>query len=131
MQLQLRIIIVAAAMGATLSGCPRRPAVTPDGPAAREGGGDGSHEEGQQRSAASRRPPAGSTCSGRSDCASDQLCVDSRCQYRTTSVAGEVYAAAAQAQAEAGDWAGAIESYDHAFDAFQHHEAPVPPDIAC
>ncbi|MBZ0116321.1 MAG: hypothetical protein K8H88_04985, partial [Sandaracinaceae bacterium] len=52
-------------------------------------------------------------------------------QYRTTSVAGEVIAAAAEAQAEAGDWAGAIESYDQAFDAFRRHDAAVPPEIAC
>lgn len=83
------------------------------------------------RAQASRRPPAGATCSGRDDCTSDQVCVDARCRYRDTSVAGEVLASAAEAQAESGDWNGALETYDQAFRAFETADAPVPPEIAC
>lgn len=78
-----------------------------------------------------RRLPAGATCSGRDDCTSDQICVEHRCAYRTTSVAGEILAAAAEAQARAGNWDGAIESYDAAFREFEARGAPVPPEIAC
>ncbi|HEY8427058.1 MAG TPA: hypothetical protein VIL20_01735, partial [Sandaracinaceae bacterium] len=59
------------------------------------------------------------------------VCVDSRCRYRETSVAGEVLASAAEAQAEAGDWNGAIETYEQAFRAFESAGAPVPPELAC
>ena len=83
------------------------------------------------RAEASRRPPAGATCSGREDCVSDQVCVELRCRYRKTSVAGEVLASAAEAQAESGDWNGALESYDQAFHAFESADAPVSPDVAC
>lgn len=84
-----------------------------------------------RRGPVSRRPAAGATCSGRDDCTSDQVCVDSRCRYRETSVAGEVLASAAEAQAEAGDWSGALETYDQAFRAFESAGAPVPSELAC
>lgn len=85
----------------------------------------------ERRARASRRPPAGATCTGRDDCTSDQACVETRCAYRQTSVAGEILASAAEAQTEAGDWSGAIGTYDLAFAAFDRAGAPVPPEIAC
>ena len=35
-----------------------------------------------------KRPPTGTSCAGRDDCPSDQVCVDRSCRYRTTSIAG-------------------------------------------
>ncbi len=86
---------------------------------------------GARRGQVARRPSVGATCSGRDDCTSDQVCVDSRCRYRETSVAGEVLASAAEAQAEAGDWNGALETYEQAFRAFESAGAPVPAELAC
>lgn len=77
------------------------------------------------------RPPAGTTCTGRGDCSSDQVCVDGRCRHRETSVAGEILAAAADAQVEAGEWAGALRAYDEAITAFETARAPVPGEILC
>src|SRR5690606_30134858 len=62
---------------------------------------------------------------------SDQICVEGRCQYRATAVSGEILVSAAEAQARAGDWAGAIETYDLAFERFREADAPVPPEVAC
>lgn len=81
--------------------------------------------------AAARRPPAGTTCGGREDCASDQVCVDGRCRHRDTSVAGEILASAAEAQIEAGEWDGALRAYDEAIRAYEAGRAPVPGDIVC
>lgn len=78
-----------------------------------------------------RRPPAGTTCSGRTDCPSDQVCVDGRCRHRDTSVAGEILAAAADAQVEAGEWEGALRAYDEAITAFETARAPVPGEVLC
>lgn len=130
--------ILALASLCLIAGC--RPKAEPLGaeePAAEERGDEATGEgpapvdDRGQRAQASRRPAAGSTCSGRDDCTSDQICVEHRCQYRITSVAAEVLAAAAEAQAEAGDWEGAIDTYQISFDRFREQDAPVPPDIAC
>jgi len=75
--------------------------------------------------------PAGSSCDGRDDCASDQVCVGGACRYRRTSAAGEILAMAAAAQAEAGDLPGATTTYDQAIEAFEQIHAPLPPEIAC
>jgi hypothetical protein len=113
-------------------GCQRRPSLTAE-PEAREPAESGSARgtSRARRAQASRRPPAGATCAGRDDCTSDQVCADGRCRYRDTSVAGEVLASAAEAQAEAGDWNGALETYEQAFNEFERRDAPVSPEIAC
>ncbi|MCA9605106.1 MAG: hypothetical protein KC619_05905 [Myxococcales bacterium] len=129
--------ICLAALCAVLAlGCQRRPGLQPD-----QGGGgttpepSGETSQGEsgraRRAQASRRTPAGATCTGREDCTSDQLCVEGQCDYRTTSVSGEILAAAAEAQEQTGDWEGAIETYQGAFDRFRQADAPVPPRIAC
>jgi hypothetical protein len=74
---------------------------------------------------------AGATCAGTPDCPSDQVCVSKRCQYQHTSVAGEVLASAGAAQLEAGDFPGAVRTFDEAIDAFSQAEAPVPPVVLC
>lgn len=74
---------------------------------------------------------AGTTCGGRDDCTSDQVCVDHQCRFRTTSVAGEILGAAAAAQLEAGDLAGAGRTFDQALAAYEAADAPVPPEILC
>lgn len=80
---------------------------------------------------ATRRPPTGTTCGGRDDCPSDQVCVESRCRHRHTSVAGEILASSARALAEAGDWEGAIEAYSDATAAYEAAHAPVPAELLC
>jgi hypothetical protein len=110
-------------------GCQRRGGLTPE-PDDPEPAADGDGDP-PPRVRSTRRPAAGAACSGRDDCTSDQVCVDTRCRYRETSVAGEVLASAAESQAAAGDWAGAIESYEIAFRAFEAKGAPVPPEIVC
>lgn len=87
--------------------------------------------EGDHRAEASRRPPAGASCTGRRDCTSDQSCVEGICRYRETSAAAEVLASAARAQVATGDAEGAIESYRRAFEAFHEERAPVPPEVVC
>lgn len=127
-------LLLGAAMCA--AGCDRRPSLTAEPLAQAEPrsptdpAGD-RRDVGAQRAQASRRPPAGATCDGRDQCTSGQICVDGECRYRATSVAGEVLASAATALRDAGDWEGAIESYDAAFAAFVEQDAPVPPQIAC
>jgi hypothetical protein len=81
--------------------------------------------------APTKRPPSGTTCGGRDDCPSDQVCVDGTCRYRETSVAGEILAASATALVEAGDWEGAIRTYDDAMQAYNDAHAPVPADLLC
>lgn len=129
------LALVAVTAWSTLSGCQRRTSLTADPEPTEGSDSDGDEASGggagQRRAQASRRPPAGATCTGRDDCSSDQVCVGGTCHYRSTSVAGEVLASAAAAQAEAGDWEGAIETYDQAFEAFSERDAPVPPSIAC
>lgn len=75
--------------------------------------------------------PAGSTCAGVTDCPRDQACVAGICRYRDTSTSGEILAAAAKAQVEAGDVGGAVRTYAQALEAYREAEAPIPPDIAC
>jgi len=94
--------------------------------------GSESQQSGRNRRAqASRRPTAGATCSGRDDCSGDQVCVQGTCRYRATSVSGELLAAAAAAQEATGDWQGAMETYESAFERFREADAPVPPSIGC
>jgi hypothetical protein len=78
-----------------------------------------------------KRPPTGTSCSGRDDCPSDQVCVDRTCRYRETSVAGEILATSASALVEAGDWQGAIHTYDQAIEAYNGAHAPVPAELLC
>lgn len=130
--------LLFASLVLATAGCQRRTPLTAE-PRPTEGEGSAgagvagtpTNTDRGQRAQASRRPGAGATCNGRDDCTSDQVCVDARCRYRDTSVAGEILASAAEAQAVAGDWPGAIETYDLAFTAFREHDAPVPPDVAC
>jgi hypothetical protein len=75
--------------------------------------------------------PEGAACTGRDDCPTDQLCVRGVCGYRLTSAAGEVLAAAARAQVEAGDLEGAGRTWEQAFAAFEAAEAPVPVRVLC
>jgi hypothetical protein len=103
-----------------LGACRGRPSLL-DNPPGDEGGGHGP----------TTRPPAGTTCEGRGDCPSDQVCVERECRYRDTSVAGEIFATAAAGQVEAGDWEGAIRTYDQAIEQFETAHAPVPPEILC
>lgn len=81
--------------------------------------------------AGARRPPTGTTCGGRDDCPSDQVCVESRCRHRATSVAGEILASSARALAEAGDWEGAIQAYTDATEAYARAGAPPPAELLC
>jgi len=74
---------------------------------------------------------AGATCSGSDSCARGQACVDGRCRYVDTSTSGEILAAAAHAQVEAGDVGGAVRTYAQAIEAFAEADAPVPPRVAC
>lgn len=78
-----------------------------------------------------RHLPAGATCAATGDCPADQVCVDDRCHYAATCVAGEVLASAAKAQLTAGDFGGAVRAYDEAIVAFDHNKTPVPPRILC
>ncbi|GAB4208575.1 MAG: hypothetical protein OHK0013_27120 [Sandaracinaceae bacterium] len=80
---------------------------------------------------AMRRSPTGTTCGGRDDCPSDQVCVESRCRHRSTSVAGEILASSARGLIEAGDWEGAIQAYSDAMAAYQRANAPVPAELLC
>lgn len=75
--------------------------------------------------------PAGAACRGTPDCPKGQLCVEAECQYQNTSVAGEVLASAGAAQLEAGDFAGAVRTFDQAIDAYENAQAPIPPQILC
>lgn len=75
--------------------------------------------------------PEGTSCAGRDDCTTDQICVRNVCSYRLTSAAGEILAAAARAQVEVGDLDGAVRTYGQAIAAFEATEAPVPSRVAC
>jgi len=46
-------------------------------------------------------------------------------------VAGEILAASASALVEAGDWEGAIRTYDQAMQAYNDSHAPVPAELLC
>ncbi len=95
------------------------------------GGTSEAEAQSPPESEGSRRPPTGTTCGGRDDCPSDQVCVESRCRHRHTSVAGEILASSAHALAEAGDWEGAIEAYSDATAAYEAAHAPVPAELLC
>lgn len=129
------VISLAALVAALALGCQRRPGLQadPGGSAADDTSttAEPSQNGRGRRAQASRRTPAGATCAGREDCTTDQVCVDGRCDYRATSVSGEILAAAAEAQEQTGDWEGAIETYQTAFERFAAADAPVPPRIAC
>jgi hypothetical protein len=114
-----------ASWAATLGGCNRRSLLeqgTGEGAGARDGEGSTTGA----RSGAAIRPPAGTSCTGREDCPSDQACIEQRCRFRETSVA-----TAARGQVEAGDWEGAIRTYDQALEQFAAVDAPVPSEILC
>jgi hypothetical protein len=53
------------------------------------------------------------------------------CRARRSSAAGEILAAAAQAQLDAGDLENAVDAFDKAIEAYDHAEVPVPPAILC
>jgi hypothetical protein len=88
-------------------------------------------ERGQSPTPRGAPTPAGSTCQSRDDCMSDQACVDGSCRYRITSRAGEVLAVGARGQMEAGDYDGALATFEEAVAAFQAQNAPLPPEVAC
>ncbi len=115
------VVFVALTSLSTLAACNRRPSLDtplPQGGDARSGSGRGV-------------PPVGTACHGREDCSSDQVCVAGACRYLHTSVAGEVLATAAEAQVEAGDWEGAMRTYEQAMERFEQRDAPVPPEVLC
>lgn len=133
----VRILLVSLASllaALALDACNRRgatldPRTDPAAPTTiAQGGGDGTTTP---ETAPTKRPPTGTSCGGRDDCPNDQVCVDGSCRYRETSVAGEILAASAGAMVEAGDWEGAIRTYDEAIEAYNHAHAPVPPELLC
>lgn len=101
-------------------GCNRRPLLSDSPPPAGDAIGSGRGT-----------PRAGTTCAGRDDCSSDQICVESRCRPGTTSVAGEVLAQAAASQAEVGDWDGAMRSYEQSIERYEQLDIPAPPEVLC
>lgn len=124
-----RLLTASVIVGLALGACGRRSSLL-DPPS------EGNREGARSGSAATRtgpmsRPPAGMTCGGRDDCPTDQVCVASACRYRETSVAGEILGSAAQGQVEAGDWEGAIRTYDEAIAQYDTARAPVPPELFC
>lgn len=74
---------------------------------------------------------AGTSCRGRDDCVSDQVCMQNVCRSRRASAAGEILTAAAVAQLEAGDVAGALHSFDEAAERYRAANAPYPPELVC
>lgn len=87
-------------------------------------------EEAENSGTTSALPP-GASCDRIEDCGSEQVCVDEVCRYQRTSVAGEILAAVALDQIEAGDAASALTSFQEALAAFEEAEAPVPPEVLC
>lgn len=122
--------LLAVSCAVATAGCGRRGSFL-DTPAAGSAAGESGAQDGTGRTGPTSRPPAGMTCAGREDCPSDQVCVTGACRYRETSVAGEILATAAQGQVEAGDWEGAIRTFDQAFEQFETAHAPVPPELLC
>jgi len=116
--MRLNILLVVVMM----TGCPRPPG---------QDESSGASPQPTERERPRLAHPAGGSCAGRDDCASDQVCVDTRCRYRKTSVAGEAFAEAAHAQRLAGDIETALRSYDLAEEAFEQADAPVPADVLC
>ncbi len=118
--------LAIAALLVAAGGCGRRLANT------------GAGAEAEQRALVASTPappstaqPEGAACTGRDDCPTDQLCMRGVCGYRLTSAAGEVLAAAARAQVEAGDLEGAGRTYEQAIAAFDAAEAPIPARLLC
>lgn len=124
--LAVAVALAAVALAALAPGCGRRGSLLDTPP-----GGGAAGERGGAHGGPTSRPPAGTSCTGREDCPSDQVCVASACRYRETSVAGEILATAAQAQVEVGDWEGAIRTYDQAIEHYETAHAPVPPELLC
>lgn len=125
------LAVAMLASVAALSGCNRRGSLLDSPPPTGSDATRAARPAGAGPRSPSARPPAGTSCMGREDCPSDQVCVESICRFRETSVAGEILASAARAQVEAGDWEGAIRTYDQAIEHFDTAHAPVPPDILC
>lgn len=126
----LAVAAGAIVLALASAGCNRRTSMMDEPPEAIEGAearGGGAGRAGR----GSSRPPAGTTCEGREDCPSDQVCVDHVCRYRETSIAGEILASAAEGQVVAGDFEGAIRTYDQAIEHFDTAHAPVPPEVLC
>lgn len=127
--MRVRTLVVVPLLLLALPACPRRAPVGDPGPSAPT-------EPGGLLGPSSPRPlpsvmAAGTTCGGRDDCASDQVCVQAVCRYRATSAAAEILAAGAAAQVEAGEVEGALRTYDQAVAAFHAANAPVPPEVVC
>ncbi len=95
------------------------------------GGGPAAEAQAEEEEQTVSDVPAGASCAGQRDCAAAQICVAGSCRYAATSRTGEILAAAASAQLEAGDVAGAVGTYAQAMEAFGEAEAPVPPEVAC
>ena len=128
--LSVAALVMFSVLGSLVACNPRRSSVLDPRPTDPTGTGeDGT--EGAGRSSASKMPASGTSCAGRDDCPSDQVCVEQRCRYRETSVAGEILATSAQAQVDAGEWEGAARTYDQAIAAFEAAHAPVPPEVLC
>lgn len=125
------LALAALVWALALPGCQRRSGATEEPETGTETDPSAPASSEHQRAQASRRSAAGATCSGRDDCTSDQVCVENQCRYERTSVAGEILASAAVAQRLAGDWPGALASYESAFEAYEAEGAPIPPEVAC
>ncbi|MFW5876954.1 MAG: hypothetical protein ACOCXM_09470 [Myxococcota bacterium] len=110
-------LVMLASLGWLLVGCPQGP-FQPEG-------------DDESGDAPAQEVVAGATCSGLSDCPEGQICVGKRCRYTNTSVAGEMLSAAAAAQLDAGDFGGAVRTFDEGIEAYQQASAPVPPEILC
>ncbi len=65
------------------------------------------------------------------DCPAEQVCVEGRCRYEQSSVAGEVLASAAATLTAQGDERAAAALYGEAVEAFARARRPVPPKLLC
>lgn len=110
-------LVMLTSLGWLLVGCPQ-------GPFQPQGGDEGDE-------APVENVVAGATCSSLADCPEGQICVGERCRYADTSVAGEMLGAAAAAQLEAGDFGGAVRTFDEGIEAYKQAKSPVPPEILC
>ena len=126
--MRTRWLIVVPLSLLVLPACPRRPSMSDPGPSSQS---DPATMLAPAPRALPAVLPAGTTCGGRDDCASDQVCVRALCRYRATSAAAEILAAGAEAQVEAGELDGALRTYDQAVTAYRSAGAPVPPEVVC
>lgn len=119
--LRVLALLGAVLVGGALAMCDFSPA---------SGGGSASAQDGDDSRAS---PPAlvGATCTRTSDCHSGQACVESTCQAVATSARGEILAAAAGVQFNAGDLDGATESYNAAVESFNAMDLDPPPGVLC